>query len=71
MWLDWDKTIQESCLSQLPPGLTPEDKLLHVSGCYFIGEGRELRGEHRTSLETMAKLAPDFRNMQFVKVSLS
>lgn len=71
MWLDWDKTIQESSPSQLPLGLTPEDKLLHVSGCYFIGEGRELRGEHLTSLETMAKLAPDFRTMQFVKVGPS
>ncbi|KAM5341440.1 hypothetical protein ACJ41O_014471 [Fusarium nematophilum] len=54
--------------SRTPAGLTPEDQLLHVCGCYFIGQGRELQGENAQSLETMAKLAPDFRKMQFVKV---
>lgn len=68
MWLAWDKIIRESPPSALPPGLTPEDQLLYISGCYFLGKGRELAGENAQSLETMARLAPEFRKMQFVKV---
>ncbi|KPM45240.1 hypothetical protein AK830_g1280 [Neonectria ditissima] len=69
MWLAWDKAIAESAPSKLPPGLTSDDKLLHVCGCYFIGEGRELQGYNAECLETMAKTAPEFRKMQFVKNS--
>lgn len=68
MWLAWNKAIKESTPSELPPGLSPEDQLLYVCGCYFIGQGRELQGENAASLDTMAKTAPDFRKMQFVKV---
>ncbi|KAI8649199.1 DAO domain-containing protein [Fusarium keratoplasticum] len=67
MWLAWNKAIKESTPSELPPGLSPEDQLLYVCGCYFIGQGRELQGENAASLDTMAKTAPDFRKMQFVK----
>ncbi|KAM6529208.1 hypothetical protein FALCPG4_007354 [Fusarium falciforme] len=67
MWLAWNKAIKESTPSEFPPGLNPEDQLLYVFGCYFIGQGRELQGENAASLDTMAKTAPDFRKMQFVK----
>ncbi|KAM0415764.1 hypothetical protein ACHAPT_013269 [Fusarium lateritium] len=67
IWLAWNKAIKESNPSELPPGLRPQDQLLYVCGCYFIGEGRELQGENAASLDTMAKSPPDFRKMQFVK----
>ncbi|ORY56985.1 FAD dependent oxidoreductase [Pseudomassariella vexata] len=67
MWLAWDKTIKEVNPASLPQGLTPEDKLFYVCGCYFMGEGLTLEGENKDSLDTMTKTAPDFRKMLFVK----
>ncbi|KAH6974176.1 FAD dependent oxidoreductase [Ilyonectria sp. MPI-CAGE-AT-0026] len=69
VWLTWDKAIKESDPSQLPPGLTPEDKLFYVCGCYFFGEGRNMHGDNAESLKTMARTAPEFRNMQFNDVA--
>lgn len=54
--------------SELPDGLTPEDKLLHVCGSYFLGEGTVLPEYYKESLAMMEKTAPDFRKMQFLKV---
>lgn len=68
LWLSWNKQISQSAPSQLPAGLSPDDKMLHECGSYFIAEGAELRDFYRESLETMEKTAPEFRKMQFVKV---
>ena len=67
-WLSWNKEIAESNLSQLPDGLTPEDKLFYICGSYFLAEGPELPDYYADSLRTMEKTAPEFRKMQFVKV---
>ena len=70
MWLSWNQAIQTSNSSDLPPGLTPEDQLLYICGCYFLTEGPTLRDYYDDSLRSMEKSAPEFRRMQFVKVSL-
>lgn len=38
-------------------------------GNYFISAGSELDEFYRESLDTMERTAPEFRKMQFVKVS--
>jgi len=68
MWLQWDKAIQDTPESDLPPGLTHEDKLLNICGCYFLAEGPTLRSFYREGLETAAKETPQWRELQFVKV---
>ncbi|KND91998.1 L-pipecolate oxidase [Tolypocladium ophioglossoides CBS 100239] len=67
VWLSWNKRIAESGPSDLPAGLTPEDKLLDMCGCYFLAAGPTLRGSYAESLDTMERTAPEFRKMQFVK----
>ncbi|KAH8696216.1 FAD dependent oxidoreductase [Talaromyces proteolyticus] len=67
IWQAWTDKIMASSPSELPDGLTPEDKLLHVCGSYFLGEGTVLRDYYRDSLVTMEKTAPEFRKMQFLK----
>lgn len=57
-----------SSVAELPDGLTPEDKLLHVCGSYFLGEGTVLPDYYKESLAMMEKTAPEFRNMQFLKL---
>ena len=69
-WLAWDKAVTESDGSNLPEGLTPEDKLFYVCGQYFLAEGPELRDYYVESLTTMEKTAPEVRKMQFIKVKL-
>lgn len=54
--------------SELPDGLAPDDQLFHVCGSYFVAEGTVMQDYYERSLATMAKTAPEFRNMQFVKV---
>ncbi|KAI8654068.1 DAO domain-containing protein [Fusarium sp. Ph1] len=66
-WLSWNKAITEANVSDLPKGLTPEDKLFYICGSYFLAEGPELRDYYADSLKTMEKTAPEFRRMQFVK----
>ena len=68
LWLAWNESIQNSTPTELPAGLTHDDKLLYVSGCYFLGQGREMQGYNAECLELMGRTAPDFREMQFVKV---
>jgi hypothetical protein len=68
IWLAWNESIKNMSSSELPDGLTPEDKLLHVCGCYFLGEGREMLGYIAECLDLMGRTAPDFREMQFAKV---
>ncbi|KAJ9611974.1 hypothetical protein H2200_003569 [Cladophialophora chaetospira] len=70
MWLQWDKILQDSPESELPPGLTREDKLLDICGCYFLAEGPTLRSFYRQGLETSAKETPEWRELQFVKGDL-
>ncbi|KAJ4251820.1 hypothetical protein NW762_011117 [Fusarium torreyae] len=64
-WLSWNKDIAESNLSQLPDGLTPDDKLFYICGSHFLAEGPELPGYYADSLRTMEETAPEFREMQF------
>ncbi|KAH7131605.1 FAD dependent oxidoreductase [Dactylonectria estremocensis] len=66
-WLSWNKAIADAGPTELPEGLTPEDKLLYTCGSYFLAEGPELRDYYADSLKTMERTAPEFRNMQFVK----
>lgn len=68
IWLSWNKAIASSDPSSLPDGLTPEDTLIQICGCYFLAEGPTLNSFYKQSLDTMEKTAPDFRKMQFVKV---
>ncbi|KAM6510820.1 hypothetical protein FSOLCH5_011265 [Fusarium solani] len=69
-WLSWNKAITETKVSDLPEGLTPEDKLFYICGSYFLAEGPELRDYYADSLKTMEKTAPEFRRMQFVKACI-
>ncbi|EAU37976.1 predicted protein [Aspergillus terreus NIH2624] len=66
-WVAWNKAIAEAGASDLPKGLTPEDKVFHNCGTYFLAEGAEMRDYYADSLDNMAKTAPEFRKMQFVK----
>lgn len=68
MWLEWDRDIQTCPESDLPPGLSCEDKLLNICGCYFLAEGSTLRSFYREGLETSARETPQWRELQFVKV---
>ena len=70
LWLSWNKKVAESSPSQLPDGLSPDDKLLYECGSFFLAEGAELRDFYRESLDTMERTAPAFRKMQFVRVWL-
>ncbi|KFX99697.1 hypothetical protein V490_01708 [Pseudogymnoascus sp. VKM F-3557] len=67
IWLSWNKEIAESATANLPPGLNPCDKLLHICGSYFVAEGRKLHDFYAECLDTMEKTAPEMRQMQFVK----
>ncbi|KAE9581499.1 L-pipecolate oxidase [Colletotrichum fructicola] len=67
MWLSWNEAVAETASSDLPPGLSPEDKLLHLCGAYFLAEGSDMRDYYAESLELMSKTAPDHRKMLFVK----
>ncbi|KAI5461693.1 FAD dependent oxidoreductase [Mariannaea sp. PMI_226] len=68
IWQAWTDKVMTSPPSELPDGLTPEDKLLHVCGSYFLGEGTVLRDYYKDSLATMEETAPEFRKMLFLKV---
>jgi sarcosine oxidase/L-pipecolate oxidase len=68
IWLSWNKAIEESSPDDLPLGLTPEDKLLYTCGCYFLAEPQMFLDFEAKSLETMEKMSPELRKMQFVKV---
>ncbi|KAJ0352115.1 hypothetical protein COL154_012655 [Colletotrichum chrysophilum] len=70
MWLSWNKAVAETASSDLPPGLSPEDKLLHLCGAYFLAEGSDMRDYYAESLELMSKTTPDHRKMLFVKSSV-
>ncbi|KND95189.1 L-pipecolate oxidase [Tolypocladium ophioglossoides CBS 100239] len=68
IWQAWTETVMASSPPELPEGLTPEDKLLHVCGSYFLDEGTVLRGYYKDSLAAMEKTAPEFRKMLFLKL---
>ncbi|KIW17035.1 hypothetical protein PV08_04226 [Exophiala spinifera] len=67
LWLSWNREISESSPSALPPGLTPDDKVLDLCGNFFLAEGQELQKFHKDSLSLMEKLEPECRKLQFVK----
>ncbi|KEF51993.1 uncharacterized protein A1O9_11983 [Exophiala aquamarina CBS 119918] len=67
IWLQWNKEIRESSASNLPPGLTPDDKVIDLCGNYFLAHGRELEGFHKESLDMMQREAPQAREQQFIK----
>ncbi len=69
IWLAWNQSIKESVASDLPNGLTPEDKLLDLCGNYFLGHGRDLAGFYADSLDMMKKGAASSRDRQFIKVT--
>jgi sarcosine oxidase / L-pipecolate oxidase len=69
MWLDWDRAIEGTSPALLPHGLTHDDKLINFCGCYYLGEGSELQPHYADSLEMTAKEAPEYRKLQFLKVS--
>lgn len=69
LWLSWNEQIARSPPSELPDGLSQDDKLLHECGSYFVAEGPELTRFYKESLETMEKTAPEIRKLQFIKVS--
>ncbi|KAJ5155578.1 hypothetical protein N7492_008381 [Penicillium capsulatum] len=67
IWLSWNESIKNARPSELPAGLTPEDQLLYICGCYFLAEGPTLRDYYADSLQSMGKSAPEFREKQFIK----
>lgn len=69
IWLAWNESIKGSAASDLPAGLSPQDKLLYLCGSYFLAEGSKLRDFYDQSLKTMQETEPEFRKMQFVRVS--
>ncbi|RJE25190.1 FAD dependent oxidoreductase [Aspergillus sclerotialis] len=67
IWLSWNQSIEGSSPSDLPAGLSPDDKLLYLCGSYFLAEGSKLREFYGQSLQTMQETAPEYRKMQFVR----
>ncbi|KAK5050880.1 hypothetical protein LTR84_003439 [Exophiala bonariae] len=67
IWLQWNKTIQNSSLSDLPTGLEPDDKVIDLCGQYFLAHGSDLSGFHKDSLDMMEAEAPESRAQQFIK----
>lgn len=68
IWLEWNRAIKESRPSDLPQPLTPEDELLILCGVYHLADGPDLAARYVDSLDTMAKTAPSYRDLQFIKV---
>lgn len=68
MWLSWNEEIASSDPRALPAGLQPDDKLLLTCGCYYVGDGKELREYYAESLRSISRSAPGFRDGQFIKV---
>lgn len=66
VWLDWNNRIDKSTPAELPPPLTPEDKLFEVCGLYHLSDGRHLLPRYQKYLDTMARLRPDIRDRQFI-----
>ena len=67
IWQEWTNKVLESSQSELPAGLSPDDRLLQICGSYFLCEEAELQGYYKDSLATMEKTAPEFRKTQFLK----
>lgn len=70
MWMEWNRKIAGSVDSELPNGLSSDDKLLHDCGNYFIAEGPDLAQFYEDSLRTMKGTAPEVRKTQFIKVHI-
>lgn len=66
-WLKWNDEIRNSNPSELPAGLEPDDKLLLECGCYYVGDGPELRDYYAASLDAIEKTAPQYREGQYIK----
>ena len=70
-WLQWNKDIKESRPSDLPQPLTPEDELLTTCGVYHLADGPGMIDRYVENLQVMEKTAPEFRDLQFIKVRLN
>jgi glycine/D-amino acid oxidase-like deaminating enzyme len=68
MWISWNNAIAGSDASALPPGLEPDDKLLHECGCYYVGDGQDMKEYYAESLRSIERTAPHLRKKQFIKV---
>lgn len=68
IWLEWNRSIRESNPSELPHPLTPADELLTLCGVYHLADGPEMIDRYVENLSVMEKTAPDFRDLQFIKV---
>ncbi|KAL2114195.1 hypothetical protein VUR80DRAFT_122 [Thermomyces stellatus] len=67
-WLRWNEAIRKSKPSDLPPSLSPEDKLLDICGLYHLADGKDqLHERYVNHLAATQKTSPKFREMQFVK----
>jgi sarcosine oxidase / L-pipecolate oxidase len=67
MWMSWNNAIASSDASALPPGLEPDDKLLHECGCYYVGDGQDMKDYYAESLRSIERTAPHLRKKQFIK----
>lgn len=68
-WLRWNEAISSSKPSDLPPSLSPEDKLLDICGLYHLADGRhQLHQRYVDNLVATQKTSPKFRELQFIKV---
>jgi hypothetical protein len=68
IWLEWNRSIKESCVSDLPHPLTPEDELLSLCGVYHLADGPNMIERYVENLRVMEDTAPTFRDLQFIKV---
>lgn len=68
IWLEWNRSIKESCVSDLPHPLTPEDELLTLCGVYHLADGSNMIERYVENLRVMEDTAPTFRELQFIKV---
>lgn len=68
IWLEWNRSIKESCVSDLPHPLTPEDELLTLCGVYHLADGPSMIERYVENLRVMEDTAPTFRDLQFIKV---
>ncbi|OGE50367.1 hypothetical protein PENARI_c017G11325 [Penicillium arizonense] len=67
IWLEWNRSIKESCVSDLPHPLTPEDELLTLCGVYHLADGPNMIERYVENLRVMEDTAPTFRELQFIK----
>ncbi|ORY27903.1 FAD dependent oxidoreductase [Naematelia encephala] len=55
IWKEWTKTVQESDISELPKGLSPDDELLTLCGFMRLGKGKQISEHQQASMEAVIK----------------